>query len=232
MSSSGMLDVLVARIASGRARRSRSAKSVRFASTFSKIASMTTSARATPWPAMSGTSRSAASRARRGSRSRSPNSVRARCIAGARRFGLLVLQRDRQPAQRAPRGDVAAHRAAADTCTCATFGTAFLAERLQALLQPEDAQQVRRGRALHERQDRRRIVGRRRERVAVVARPQVEDRVGRRIVLAAARAARPASRACAAISAPHRRPLRQRQRERQRARRRVPRAARRARCCP
>ena len=48
MSSSGMLDVFVARIASGFARRSMSANNARLASTFSKIASTITSARATP----------------------------------------------------------------------------------------------------------------------------------------------------------------------------------------
>ena len=107
-------DVLVARIASGRARASTSAKSARLASTFSKIASMITSARAMPSPATSGIRRSSASRARRGSRRRSANSFAARFIAGARRCGVLVLQRHGEAAQRAPRGDVAAHRAGAD----------------------------------------------------------------------------------------------------------------------
>ncbi len=48
MSSSGMLDVFVARIASGFAFFSTAANSARFASAFSKIASMITSARAMP----------------------------------------------------------------------------------------------------------------------------------------------------------------------------------------
>ena len=33
---------------------------------------------------------------------------------GRQPLGVLILQRDRQAAQRAPRGDVAAHRAGAD----------------------------------------------------------------------------------------------------------------------
>ena len=80
--------MLVARIAPGFARFSTAANSDRFASTFSKIASMTTSAFATPSPATSGIRRSAASRARRGSLSRSPKSFAARAIAGASRSAL------------------------------------------------------------------------------------------------------------------------------------------------
>ena len=83
--SSGIDDVLVARIASGRAFFSTAANTARLASTFSKIASMTTSARATPSPAISGIRRSVASRTRRGSLRRSPKSLDARANAGARR---------------------------------------------------------------------------------------------------------------------------------------------------
>ena len=50
MSASGRLEVLVARIASGFAVASSLANSARFASRFSKIASMITSACATPSP--------------------------------------------------------------------------------------------------------------------------------------------------------------------------------------
>ena len=67
-----------------RAAARASANSARFASTFSKIASMITSARATPSPATSGIRRSAASRTRRGSRSRSREERRARAASPAR----------------------------------------------------------------------------------------------------------------------------------------------------
>ncbi len=85
MSSSGIDDVFVARIASGFARASTSANSARFAATSSKIASTITSACAMPSPGTSGISRSSASRVRRGSFRRSVKSFAARFIAGPSR---------------------------------------------------------------------------------------------------------------------------------------------------
>ncbi len=120
ISSSGMEDVLVASTASGRARFSSAAKSVRFASRFSKIASMITSARRTPSPATSGISRSRASRMRRGSLSRSLKSFAARAIAGARRAAswscsVTVMPRNAHHDAMSP-----PMVPAPITCTCAT----------------------------------------------------------------------------------------------------------------
>ena len=56
---------------------------------------------------------------------------------------------------------------------------------LQPFLKLEHADQVARGRRLQEVRDRRRIRRRRRQRVAIVLHPEIENRVGRRIVLAA-----------------------------------------------
>ena len=126
ISSSGMLDVFVARIADGFAFRSSAANSVRLASAFSKIASMITSARATPSPATSGIRRSTASRTRRGSRSRSAKSLAARCIAGASRCAFWSCSVTLRPRN--------AHHAAMSppivpaptTCTCAALNSPSL----------------------------------------------------------------------------------------------------------
>ena len=126
MSSSGMLDVLVARIASGFALASSAANRLRLASRFSKIASMMTSARATPSPATSGISRSVASRTRRGSFSRCAKSFAARPIAGARRSAFWSCSVTVSPRS--------AHQAAMSppmvpaptTCTCAALNSPSL----------------------------------------------------------------------------------------------------------
>ena len=189
-----MRDVLVARIAPGFAFASSAANSARLASRFSKIASMMTSARAMPSPATSGISRSVASRTRRGSLQPAREQLRR---AGHRRrepLGVLVLQRDGQAAQRAPRRDVAAHRAGADHVHVRRLEVAFLAQRLQPLLQPEDADQVGGRRRLEQRRDRRRIGRRHGERVAVVLRPRGR---GSRTAPDSARAARAWRPACA-----------------------------------
>ena len=137
-----MLDVLVARIAPGLAFASSAAKSARLASRFSKIASMTTSARATPSPATSGISRSVASRTRRGVLQALGEELRRARHRRRQALGVLVLQRHREAAQRAPGGDVAAHRAGADDVHVRRLEVAVLAQRLQPLLQPEHADQV------------------------------------------------------------------------------------------
>ena len=181
-----MLDVLVARIASGFAFFSSAANSARLASTFSKIASMITSARATPSPATSGISRSRASRARRGSFRRSANSLPARFIAGARRSAFWSCSVTVSPRS--------AHHAAMSppivpaptTCTCVALNVVFLAEPLQALLQLEHADQVRGGRRCAASDG----IDAGSPAAAASALPsylreQLEDRVRRRIVLAA-----------------------------------------------
>ena len=121
ISSSGMLDVLVASSAVGFACFSTAANSERLASTFSKIASTITSARATPSPATSGISRSKASRRRRGSLSRCEKSLPARCIAGARRsafWSCSVTVRPRSAHHAAMSPPIVP---APTTCTCAAL---------------------------------------------------------------------------------------------------------------
>ena len=101
----------------------------------------------------------------------------------------LILQRHRHAALRAHRRDVAAHHAGADHMHMARDEgrntVRRLAHRLQALLQKEHAHQVLRGRRAEDRVERGRIVGRHRQRIAAELRPGVDDRVGRRVVLAA-----------------------------------------------
>ena len=65
------------------------------------------------------------------------------------------------------------------------FERVFLAERFQPLLQPEHTNQIRRGRRLGQRLDRCRITIGNDQRIAVETLEQFEDRVRRRIVLAA-----------------------------------------------
>ena len=97
ISASLRLEVLVARIASGLAIDSSLANSERFASRFSKMASISTSAWRAPLPLTSGISRSSASRSRRGSRSRRLKSSAARFTAGARRSGAVSCSVTRRP---------------------------------------------------------------------------------------------------------------------------------------
>ena len=75
---------------------------------------MMTSARATPSPATSGMSRSSASRTRSGILQPLGEQLRRASHRRREPLGVLVLQRHREAAQRAPRGDVAAHRSCAD----------------------------------------------------------------------------------------------------------------------
>ena len=118
------------------------ANSARLASRFSKIASMMTSARATPSPATSGIRRSVASRTRRGVLQALGEELRRARHRRREPPGVLVLQRHRESAQRAPGGDVAAHGAGADDVDVRRLELAVLAQRLQPLLQPEHADEV------------------------------------------------------------------------------------------
>ena len=142
MSSSGMLDVLVARIAPGFAFASTAANSARLASRFSKIASMIdVGAR----HAVAGdVGDEPVGRIADAARILQALGEELRRARHRRRepLGVLVLQRHREPAQRAPRRDVAAHRAGADDVHVRRLELAVLAERLQPLLQPEHADQV------------------------------------------------------------------------------------------
>ena len=91
----------------------------------------------------------------------------------------LVLQRHGQAAQRAPGGNVAAHDAGTDDMHAFRSEGGLLAEALQALLQEEHAHEIaRRVRADDALDELRRF-----QRVAAVLRPDIDDRVRRRIVL-------------------------------------------------
>ena len=155
---------------------------------------MITSARATPSPATSGISRSSASRTRSGSRSLSAKSLAARADRRREPLGVLVLQGHRQAAQRAPGRDIAAHRARADDMHVRIASNSpSLPKRLQPLLQLEHADQVRARSAIAA--DARSTPDRtaaRASAIAVVLDPDIEDRVRRRIVLAACARSRPA----------------------------------------
>src|SRR5439155_6092957 len=98
-------------------------------------------------------------------------------------LGRLVLQRHRQAAHRAPGGDVSAHDARADHVNVLRPEVAVLRQGFQALLEEEDADEIARGIALQQADDGRRVLGSRRERIAVVFPPQLEDRVRRGIVI-------------------------------------------------
>src|SRR6266851_1966409 len=98
-------------------------------------------------------------------------------------LGRLVLQRHGQAAHRAPGGDVSAHDASADHVNVFRLEVAVLPERLQALLEEEDADEIARRVALQKPDDGSRILGSRCEWIAIVSPPQLEDRVRRRIVI-------------------------------------------------
>ena len=154
--------------------------------------------------------------------------------AGHRRrdpLRVLVLQRDGQSAQRAPRRDVAAHRAGTDDVHVRGLEIAVLAERLQALLQAEHADQVGGGRRLRAAPEstpgRTRAPQARRRRTSPTAREWRTARDNAR----AARALRRLPR-LRRDERPHQRIQRQRQRERQRRAARASPPARRARRSP
>ena len=114
MSASFRLEVLVARIASGLAIASSLANSARFASRFSKIASMITSAWRAPCAAHVGDQ--PVERVAHAARVAQAALEQLRGALHRRReaLGRGVLQRHAQAAHRADRGDVAAHHAGAD----------------------------------------------------------------------------------------------------------------------
>jgi hypothetical protein len=93
-------------------------------------------------------------------------------------FQALVLQRHGHATQGAPGGNVAAHDASANDMNALRLERRFLAEAFQALLQEEDADQIASRRRIDDAVDQLRGG----QRIAVVFRPQVDDRVGRRVV--------------------------------------------------
>ena len=116
--SSMMLEVLVARIAPGFILGSSLAYSSRLASAFSKMASITTSARATPSPARSICRRAAAACAAFASGSLLPKKSRARSSAGrtyssARSCSVTLMPRETHQAAISP-----PITPAPTTCTC------------------------------------------------------------------------------------------------------------------
>jgi hypothetical protein len=141
-----MLDVLDARIAPGFMRGATCAKSLRFTSAFSTIASITRSAFGTPSPFTSGMRRSIAACTRCACFSRFPYNSAGALDGGRDALRCEILQRHRHAAHRRPRGDVAAHGARADHVQVADRHRRLLAERLQPLLQLEDADEVARRR--------------------------------------------------------------------------------------
>ena len=93
----------------------------------------------------------------------------------------LVLQRHGQAAQCAPGGDVASHDTSTDHVHTLRLPVHILAKALQPLLQEEDTNQI----ACRRRADNAVHQFRRRQRVAVVFGPDIDDCVGCRIVLLA-----------------------------------------------
>ncbi len=166
-------------------RGSMPAKSLRLISAFSTMASITRSALATPSPLHVG------NEAIEGGL----DEVRLLQALLVERVGALdggrdalggeVLQRDRDPLERAPGRDVAAHGAGADHVQVADRLPAFLAQRLHAVLQLEQADEVARRRMREEARHRRRMLDGDVPHVPAEVLPQVDDRVGRRVVVLA-----------------------------------------------
>ncbi len=103
-------------------------------------------------------------------------------IAEILRFA--VLQRHFETAQRAPGGNIATHRAGADDVHVARAEGLFVTETLEALLQEKHPDQVAHLVALDQARDRVGFFVHHALARAVVIRPDVEDRVGGRVVLA------------------------------------------------
>ena len=179
-----MLDVLVASTASGFSCGSRRAYSSRLASRFSKIASITTSALATPSPATSACQpRQRLARASRRSGITLLEEL-ARALHGGRDVLLVaILQRHGQAARRAPARDVAAHDAGADDVHVLGGLAAGLAGGLQSILQEEHAHQVARGRRAQQLRHRARFGFVRALALAAVTLPQLDHGVRGRVVL-------------------------------------------------
>ena len=158
MSSSGMLDVLVARIAPGFAFASSAANSARLASRFSKIASMMTSARATPSPATSGIRRSVgvadAARILAAARAKS---FAARAIAGASRsafWSCSVTVRPRSAHHAAMSPPIVP---APTTCTCAALKSPSLPSDFKRSCSPNTRIRLAAVGVFEQRRDRRRV---------------------------------------------------------------------------
>lgn len=100
-------------------------------------------------------------------------------------FQLPVLQRHRQSAQRAPRRDVPAHHPGADHVRVPEHVRRFSGQPLEPVLQQEDADQVAGGVAVEQRRDGARFGLEGRRPARPMTRPQLDHRVGGRIVLAA-----------------------------------------------
>ena len=191
-SSSGMLDVFVARIAPAFMRGSSCRYSACLASRSSKIASMMKSAAAAPLPSTSAASRSRVACNASGLRTFFSNSFAARCQRRLDVAQFAILQRDVIAFECAPRGDIAAHDARADDVhvSLRVAGGFAPAGLLEALLQEIDPDEVAGRRCLHQLAERLglgvvgRIVG------GAMALPQVDHRVRRRVML---RFARPAT---------------------------------------
>ena len=184
--SSTMLEVLVASTACGFICGSSRAYSSRLASRFSKIASITTSACATPRPSTSAVRRAmVCSRFAGSSAYRFWKNARARCSAGVDVLHLAILQRNRQAARRTPARNVTAHDPGADDVHVPGRLAGCLARRLETILQEEHAHQVAGGRRDHQLRHRARfcIVGA--FALRAVALPEVDQFVRSRVVLGA-----------------------------------------------
>ena len=146
-----MLEVLVARIARRLEPGFELRIQRRLASTFSKMASMTTSASATPSPVTSMRRRANRRRAAAGllqpllekglRRGRAP----AESILGVRSCSVTVMPRKAAQAAISP-----PMTPAPMTCTCLNSAVRLAAQALEAILQQEHAHQIARGRRAHE----------------------------------------------------------------------------------
>ena len=184
--SSVMLEVFVARRAVGFMRGSRRAYSSRFASRFSKMASTTTSASGTPCAFDIRAQALACIRPlARVSRMRFSNSSCARLMRRLDEFGAAILQRDGEAAQRAPRSDVAAHDACADDMHVTRPAGAPLPPMAFSRSCSRNTRiEIARGLGGEEMRDRARFGFVSLLAARAVLRPQIDDRVRRRVVLA------------------------------------------------
>ena len=99
-------------------------------------------------------------------------------------FRGAILQGNRHAAQRRPRGDIAAHDTGADDMHVAKLSRGFSSQALQPILQHEYAHQIARGGTAHQIADGSclRLIALRAG--GAMALPQIENGVGRRILIA------------------------------------------------
>ena len=182
--SSVMLEVLVASRAAGFMRGSRRAYSSCFASRFSKMASMTTSASGTPCAFDVG----AQALARIGALRRLANALLEQLVRALERgldvFRAAVLQRDGEAAQRAPRGDVAAHHAGADDVHVLDAAAPLPPMAFSRSCSRNTRTRLRAVSRGEEMRDGARFGLESLLAARAVIRPQIDDGVGRRVVLA------------------------------------------------